>query len=129
MLEKLRRFMYGRYGVDKLGRMTSLVALGLIVISWFIWHPFIKLPFVLVAYLFLGISIFRMLSRNTVLRLRENRIYMNISSKIKAFFKRDRKYYKYFACPKCKKTLKVPKHKGKISITCPHCRYEFIKKT
>ncbi len=129
MLNRIAQFMRGRYGVDKLGRMTSLIALILMFVSMFIWNPLIKLPFTLIAYIFFAITIFRILSRNTVMRLRENRIYMNIVSKIKAYFKRDRKFYRYLKCPKCQNALKVPKNKGKISITCPHCRYEFIKKT
>ena len=36
---------------------------------------------------------------------------------------------RYFRCPNCSSTLRVPKGKGKICITCPVCRKEFIKKT
>ena len=37
--------------------------------------------------------------------------------------------HKYFACPKCKQSVRVPKGKGKIAITCPKCREKFVKKT
>ena len=37
--------------------------------------------------------------------------------------------HRYFACPKCRQTVRVPRGKGKISITCPKCREKFIRKT
>jgi len=40
-----------------------------------------------------------------------------------------RKYYVFFKCPKCKKTLRLPKNKGKLKVTCPICKYELFKKT
>jgi len=41
----------------------------------------------------------------------------------------DSKTHKHFTCPNCKATLRLPKGKGKIMITCPKCRKEFTKKT
>lgn len=34
--------------------------------------------------------------------------------------------YQYFFCSKCRQKLRVPKGKGKIEITCPVCRNQFI---
>ena len=39
------------------------------------------------------------------------------------------KDHKYYACPRCRQTVRVPRGKGKISITCPKCKEKFIKKT
>ncbi|MBO5073579.1 MAG: hypothetical protein J6C32_11505 [Eubacterium sp.] len=36
---------------------------------------------------------------------------------------------KLFRCPKCHQTIRVPRGKGKIAITCPKCRNEFVKRT
>ena len=41
----------------------------------------------------------------------------------------ERKKYKVFICPTCKQKLRVPRGKGKISISCPKCGTSFIKKT
>ena len=41
----------------------------------------------------------------------------------------DRKTHRYFRCPQCRATVRVPKGKGQIRITCPHCKHQFIKKT
>ena len=32
-------------------------------------------------------------------------------------------------CPGCGNTLRVPKGKGKLYVTCPRCGERFIKKT
>ena len=41
----------------------------------------------------------------------------------------ERRTYKVFICPTCKQKLRVPRGKGKISISCPKCGTSFIKKT
>ncbi|MEG1066114.1 MAG: hypothetical protein RSD85_01035, partial [Erysipelotrichaceae bacterium] len=42
---------------------------------------------------------------------------------------KDRKDYKYFKCPQCKKNVRVPKGHGNITITCPQCGTKFDKKS
>ena len=37
--------------------------------------------------------------------------------------------HRYYACPKCRQPVRVPRGKGKIAITCPKCKERFIKKT
>ena len=39
------------------------------------------------------------------------------------------KNHKIFQCGKCGQMIRVPKGKGKIAITCPNCKQEFIKRT
>ena len=118
----MRSFMLGRYGSDSLN--TALLIAGLVtcLISFFIpgW-PCIILT--LLSYLLMGIVVFRMLSRNTYKRYQENRRYLRFWERLK-----DRKH-KYFDCPRCRQPVRVPRHKGKIAITCPKCREKFIKRT
>jgi ribosomal protein L37AE/L43A len=38
------------------------------------------------------------------------------------------KDHRYFACPKCKQAVRVPKGAGKIRVTCPKCGEKFQKK-
>lgn len=65
-----------------------------------------------------------MLSRNLYRRSVENTQYlkfkMSISGKLEMIRVRwkQRKEYKFFSCPSCHTTLRVPRHKGKINIVC-----------
>jgi ribosomal protein L37AE/L43A len=76
-----------------------------------------------------------MFSKNIPARSRENAVFMKIWYRIKnLFFKekvkfQNKKTHKFFKCPGCRKTLRVPKGKGRIYITCPKCGERFTKKT
>lgn len=118
-----RRFMQGRYGTDKLN--TAILVTGLVacLLTMFIRASVVDLVLTVISYILMGWAIFRSLSRNTYKRYRENRKYLQLLERIK-----DRDH-KYFDCPRCKQPVRVPRGKGKISITCPKCREKFIKKT
>ena len=34
--------------------------------------------------------------------------------------------YRFFKCPQCRQIVRVPKGRGKICITCPKCKTEFM---
>ena len=123
MREKFRRFMEGRYGKDKLNIAILLLGLGLSVLSFLIILPFTKILLCLASYILMGIAIFRCLSRNIYKRYRENLRFLMLLDRFKD------KEHRYFICPKCRQPVRVPKGKGKISITCPKCSEKFIKKT
>jgi len=38
-------------------------------------------------------------------------------------------FYRIYKCPSCGQKTRVPKHKGRIEITCPRCGNSFIKRT
>ena len=118
-----RRFMQGRYGGDKLNIALIWVAFGAYIISLLIPIALVKMALWVVYYALLGWVIFRMLSRNTYKRYQENRKYLRLLDRLK-----DRQH-KYFDCPRCRQQVRVPRGKGKISITCPKCREKFVKKT
>ena len=40
-----------------------------------------------------------------------------------------RREYRFFKCPRCGITARVPRGKGKIRITCPRCGHEFEKRS
>ena len=37
--------------------------------------------------------------------------------------------HRIFRCPNCDKRVRVPRGRGKIEITCPHCGNKFIKRS
>lgn len=119
----MSRFMAGRYGTDRLSMVILCGGLFVSLLSVMIQRPGLNLLLVLVSYGLMIWAIFRTLSRNTYKRYQENRKFMLLVSRLK-----DRKN-RYFQCPKCRQTVRVPRGKGKISITCPKCRERFIKKT
>lgn len=125
MRDFLVRFFAGRYGFDRLGQVLAIASAIFIIIGSILGSQL----FTIIAYLLIIWCIYRVLSRKIVYRANENRKFGELCRYVSAYTKRDRKNFKYLRCPNCKRTIKVPRHRGKIIISCPHCRNEFTKKT
>ena len=119
----LRRFMEGRHGNDKLNSAILGSALVMVILALFIRNPLLNLILHGISYALMFWSIFRTLSRNTYKRYQENRQFLKSVDRF-----RDREH-RYFECPKCRQTVRVPRGKGKIAITCPRCKEKFVKKS
>lgn len=130
-MDFLRRFMAGRYGSDQLNHALLLLGLVLIIIEWISGWKWLGI-FIL-ALLFL--CYFRIFSRNIQARYAENQWFLRrwrpVSNRLRNMILRfrDRKTHRYFKCPQCKQRLRVPRGRGKINITCPHCHHQFIRKS
>ncbi len=131
ILNRIRQFMIGRNGIDQLGMAIVFAYFLLSVLS----NIFRFRPFIIAAYLLFILWIFRTLSKNIIKRQKENRIFLSywnpFHNKIKSFKGRweQRKTYRFYKCPNCRQIIRVPRGKGKICITCPKCRNEFIRKS
>ena len=119
----LQRVMMGRYGTDKLNMAILTAGVVASVLVMLIPLPLVDLLLTAFAYAMMLWAIFRMFSRNTYKRYQENRKFLQLTGRMK-----DREH-RYFDCPKCRQMVRVPRGKGKISITCPRCREKFVKKT
>ena len=119
----LRNFMVGRYGTDRLNMVILSAGLVTSLLSVLIRFAPVNLVLFLLSYGLMFWAIFRTLSRNTYKRYQENRRFLQLTGRMK-----DREH-RYFDCPKCRQMVRVPRGKGKISITCPRCREKFVKKT
>ncbi len=119
----LQRFMMGRYGTDKLNMYILGAGVIICLLTMFISVPLVDLVLSLISYALLIWAMTRTFSRNTYKRYQENRRFLLFLDRLK-----DREH-KYFHCPKCRQQVRVPKGKGKISITCPKCREKFIRKS
>ena len=125
----LRKFMYGRYGVDALS--MTLIVIGFI---FTILAPLLKLPPIIFTII-LVLAYFRILSKNVNKRYRENQKFLDMVKPITSRFNklrrkiRGRKTYKYFRCKNCKQKIRVPKGKGKLKVTCPNCGEVTMKKS
>ncbi len=117
-----QRFMSGRYGTDKLNMVLLWTSVIVMVVSLFVEGP-VQWLLNLVYYGLLIWAMFRTFSRKTYQRYQENRKFLALLERFK-----DRQH-RYYSCPKCRQTVRVPRGKGKIAITCPKCRERFIKKT
>jgi len=121
--QALRRFMYGRYGNDRLNMFLLIAGVILCLISMFVENLTVNIVLTVISYTLMIWAIFRSMSRNKYLRYQENRKFLSFKNRLK-----DRDH-RYFKCPKCRQSVRVPRNKGKIAITCPKCRERFIKKT
>ncbi len=135
MREKFARFMAGRCGIDQLNRFLSVVSLVLMILAVvFNGTAFSRLVW-LAAFVLLIVVYARMLSRNLYRRSAENTRYLKMSMSLKSRFEMikvrwtQRKDYKFFTCPACHTTLRVPRHKGKINIVCRKCGNSFTGRT
>lgn len=131
MMNRLRNFLAGRYAVnDQLN--IALLIFGCILtfifsilriryVHFISWIPFI-------------VVMWRMLSKNIAKRQQENQKFLTFSEPwrkflMKKFGQWQDSEHKYYNCPGCSRTLRVPKNRGKIKISCPHCGREFTKRT
>lgn len=126
----LQKIMYGRYGGDHLSiflfgiyvllyLLSAVPALGLL--SWLALFPG-------------AIAIFRMFSRNISKRRAENSKFLSMLGPLLGWWhiqraRRRDKEHSYFKCPNCSQHLRVPKGKGKITITCRSCGVSFEEKS
>lgn len=118
-----QNFMSGRYGADRLNMVILCCGLIASVLSSLFRGTVGGTIFWFLSYGLMIWAIFRALSRNTFRRYQENRKFLMFFDRLK-----DRNN-RYFDCPKCHQTVRVPRGKGKISITCPRCKERFIRKT
>lgn len=154
--DRFARFMYGRNGTDDLNRFLMIVelvffVLGVIFGMFTSWGGIFYYLVILVIIL----MYFRMFSKNIAKRRKENETYLRVKYKVTQFFNEKRRggasrtnrssgsgfgrrkrseinydsMFRIYKCPTCGQKIRVPRGKGKIQITCPKCRGQFIKRT
>ncbi|MGN1123306.1 MAG: hypothetical protein ACI4RR_03110 [Eubacterium sp.] len=134
---KLQHFMAGRYGIDRLWRFLFILYFVILIIANIVYR-FSKISYYslfVMASAIIIFALFRVFSKNIQARRSENEAYLRFTGKIRQNNKlikdkwQQRKTHKFVKCKKCKKVLRLPKHKGKINVTCPHCQNQFIVNT
>ena len=134
MRDRIAKFMAGRYGNDQLGRALLVADVILLVLSTVfsgkLGGILMPLAIALLVYMY-----YRMLSRNIYKRQEENGKYLRfkykVTSKINLLKEqwKQRKEYKFFTCPSCHTTLRVPRGRGKLRIVCRKCGTSFEGKS
>ena len=131
MRNRLQRFMAGRYGVDKMNQGLSVWSL--ILIGFGIFFKVSLLYWVglaVIIYIY-----FRMLSKDIPRRYAENQAFLQQYYRLTGWFTGKKqsmernKGYRIYKCPQCRQKVRVPKGKGKISIHCPKCSNDFIRRS
>jgi len=128
------QFMIGRNGNDELNRFLLAVDMVLILLS-VIFSRGIGRVLSPIALVLLGFTYYRMLSRDLIRRSDENARYLRLRERLLGMIRVrkeqwvQRKDYKFFVCPACKATLRVPKGRGKIKIVCRKCGNSFMGKS
>ena len=123
-MNKLRKFMNGRYGIDDLYYALFFVYISLMIINTFVKSQLISVIIVII----ITIMLLRFFSKSTTKRKKENETYLNIKSNILKPFKSMKKKYKseyiYKKCPNCNTTLKLPLplQIGIKHTNCPKCQ-------
>lgn len=131
MKEKLRHFMIGRYGVDRLNRFLIIFAMVLLVIDLFSRNFFVSV-FSMAVLVF---CYYRMFSKNIGKRYAENEKFLGLQFRLQGAVKRQKarlsqsRAYHIYKCPGCGQKIRIPRGKGKISVHCPKCGIDFIKKS
>lgn len=134
MREKLSRFMAGRNGNDHLNIFLLAVDIVLLILAGIFADSVGKYLYPLVMAL-LVYAYFRMFSRNVYRRREENgkflRVWYKLSAAFRVRYERwvQRKDYKFFTCPSCHTTLRVPRGHGRIKIVCRKCGSSFTGKS
>ena len=123
--------MYGRYGVDQLSRVYMGVTLVCLVLSLFTrWTLFYIAGMVLLIY-----SYYRMFSKNITKMSAQNQKYLNwryglaVKRQKARMHMEQRKTHRFYKCPQCAQKVRVPRGRGKICITCPKCKLDFIRRS
>ncbi len=126
------RFMYGRYGNDKLNyyllwSYVALLLVEMVLILFMDAYLAVKVIYYVVSFLSMAlvfIMFYRIFSRNIAKRRRENEKLVNFLA-LRKNKRRDRRTHVYRKCPKCRAVLRLPKAKGKHTVVCPRCAERF----
>ena len=126
--------MAGRNGNDELNRFL-LFADAFVLLLAMVFSKTLGRFLMPLALIVLCITYFRMFSRNLLRRSEENGKYMILRSRAQGTLRLwkeqwvQRKDYKFFVCPACRTTLRVPRGRGKIKIVCRKCGNSFTGKS
>ncbi|MBO4292450.1 MAG: hypothetical protein J5898_11140 [Lachnospiraceae bacterium] len=130
LMEMLRKWMWGRYGMDRLNRFLAKLELVFLLMALF------RIPGAWIMMMItIGIVYFRTFSRNISARSAENQKFLQWENrcrgallKKKSELEQVRKYHIY-KCPGCRQKLRIPRGRGKVEIRCTKCGETFIRKS
>lgn len=133
---RFAHFMEGRNGMDQLAKAESALLWVVIILSLLLsWVPYLSIGLSVIFGILIIHMYFRVFSKDISKRYTENQKYLYYRSKFQNYRERQKREsaqkdtYRFFRCPNCRQRVRVPKGRGKIQITCPKCRIEFVKRS
>lgn len=126
-IDKMYKFLNGRYGQDELYRFLLIICLVIIIINIFVESVILRI-LELVIFIF---AMYRVFSKNKYQRNKENKKYLQVKDKMFNYFNYQKKKYQdrnthmYKKCPKCRQKIRLPLKKGKHTVKCPNCKERF----
>jgi uncharacterized paraquat-inducible protein A len=124
--DKISRWMYNRYGFDKLSYVLFIVYGALVLINIFIRSELMNFVMVLIIVYIL----FRLMSKNTTKRRMENDHFIKYLNRMKGLLQLNKrrivemKTYRFRRCPNCKTGLRLKRIIGTHKVECPRCHRE-----
>ncbi len=121
--EKFREFAKNRNGLDDLALVLAVLA----VLVFMLAAATCSMMVLLAGVIILADDFFRIFSRNTEARRKENMRFLGMwehhrfHRQSRQLRRQEKKFYRYVKCPHCKKVIRVPKGKGEQCVLCPHC--------
>ena len=137
--ERFARFMYGRYGPDRLYNALFCLEIILLFVGTVLNLLGNAVPLLAVlsmVFFLLGLAtmiyaIFRFFSRNLHKRRKENEAWLRFWAKCKGkrtaapSLPADTPTHVFRSCPGCGSTLRLPRVSGKHRVKCPRCGESF----
>lgn len=129
-MNKIYKFMDGRYGIDELYKFLLIICTILILLNTIIKSKIIDI----IELIILIISTIRFLSKNKSKRQKENQIYIKIKNKIIKYYQYQKKRYQdhnthiYRKCPKCKQKINITIKKRQTHSKMPQLSTSFYSK-
>lgn len=131
---KFQRFMYGRYGTDELYKGLIWIYLIIVLLAIILGRTVNSVLYTIFSAAALAVFIFtffRVFSKNTEKRRKENAKWLGFTSTVQKKFQlvqnrwKFRKTHIFRKCPNCKAVLRMKRVKGQHQVTCPHCSTSF----
>ena len=131
---KFQKFMYGRYGIDRLYNILLFAYLIILITALVIGRAVDSRLYSVISLaglLLILFAFYRVFSKNIEKRRKENAKWMRFENKVKKHFRllsqkwKCRKTHIFRKCPKCKSDLRLKKIKIKHRVSCPHCNENF----
>lgn len=136
----LNDILKDRHGSDELSFTLLISGTVILLLGSVLLSPIAVTICFITAVVLFSLALYRTFSKDKARRRSENNkfksLFVKKSNSIKAAEKEQKrklkekhKTHNLFYCPSCKTGCWVPKHKGKVRITCPKCGEKFIGKT